>query len=173
MGPHAREAVGLQLDPHLQLIAVDLVHALLQLLYLGQDTEQVLHVMPDLVGNHVGFRELARLAAGIAGAKPPLQVLKEGRIEINLAIVRTVEWPHSGLCEAAARSCYAGKHNESRRLIGLAGLRKDLLPLRFGAAEHGGYELRHLVRGGARASLLRLLLLLRTASARENVDSAD
>src|SRR5262249_29210526 len=97
-----------------------------------------------------------------------------GRIEINLAIVRTVERPHGGLCEPAARSCYAGKHNESRRLVGLAGLRKDLLPLRFGAAEHGGYELRHLVRGGARASLLRLLLLLlRAASARQNVGSAD
>src|SRR4051794_33053249 len=95
---------------------------------LGRIPSRLLHVMPDLVGNHVGFRELARLAAGVAGAKAPFQVLEEGRIEINLAIVRTVEWPHGGLCEAAARSCYAGKHNESRRLIGLAGLRKDLLP---------------------------------------------
>src|SRR6266576_2304222 len=129
--------------------------------------------MPDLMGNHVGFRKLARLAAGVAGAKAPFQVLKEGSIEINLAIVRAIERSHCGLCEPAGRPCYAGKHDQSRRLIGPAGLRKDLLPLRFGAAEHGGYELRHLIRGRSRACLLRFLLLLRTASARENVGPAD
>src|SRR5436309_7334119 len=48
-----------------------------------------------------------RRETDVPGLERTFQVLKEGRIEINLAIVRTVEWPHGGLCEAAARSCYA------------------------------------------------------------------
>ena len=97
MRPDAGEAVGLQLDPNLELIGLGLIHAALHFLYLRQNAEQVLHVMADLVGDHIGLRELAVPAAGIAAAESPLEVLEERGVEINLLIVRTVERPHRGL----------------------------------------------------------------------------
>jgi hypothetical protein len=58
MGEGIRDhIVGLQLDPDLELIALGLVHAALQLLNPGQDPQQVLHVVADLVRDHVGLGE--------------------------------------------------------------------------------------------------------------------
>src|SRR5262249_14872621 len=91
---------------------------------------QVLHVMADLMGDHVGLRELTGLAAGVAGAEASLEILKERGVEINLAVVRAVERPHRGLREPTGRARDAGKHHERRRLVGFAVLREDLLPLR-------------------------------------------
>ena len=39
MGPHTRQAIGLQLDPDLKLIGLSLVHPALGLLHTGQDAE--------------------------------------------------------------------------------------------------------------------------------------
>ena len=61
--PDAGEAIGLQLDPHLNAVGLGLAaRRLLLLLHLRQDAEQVLHVMADLVRDHIGLRELARRA---------------------------------------------------------------------------------------------------------------
>jgi hypothetical protein len=85
-------------------------------------------VMADLMGDHVSLRELAGLAADVAGSEPSLEILEERGVEVNLAIVRTVEWPHGGLSEPAGRARDAGKHHKGRRLVGLAVLRENLLP---------------------------------------------
>jgi len=128
------------------------------------------------MGDHVGLRELAGLAAGVTGAEAPLEVLKERGVEINLAVVRAVERPHCGLREPAGRARGAGKHHEGGRLVGLAVLCEDLLPLRLRAPEHGRHELSHLVRGRFGLSAVtrgRRRLLLRTASARQDLGAAD
>src|SRR5262249_30420780 len=53
--PHPGEAVGLQLDLHLDVIGRSLAAGrALRLLRLRQDAEQVLHVVADLVRDHVG-----------------------------------------------------------------------------------------------------------------------
>jgi hypothetical protein len=39
IGPHTRQAIGLQLDPDLELIGLGLVHAALGLLHTGQDAK--------------------------------------------------------------------------------------------------------------------------------------
>ena len=57
--PDAREAVGLQLEPDGKLVRFDLVDALLQLVHAARDTEQGLHVVPDLVRDDIGAREIA------------------------------------------------------------------------------------------------------------------
>jgi hypothetical protein len=80
--PNAGETICLQLHPDLHAIGVGLAHATLRLLHLGQQPKQILHVVTDLVRNHVGLRELAGLAAGIAGAKPSLKILKETCVEL-------------------------------------------------------------------------------------------
>jgi hypothetical protein len=53
IGPHPCEAVCLQLDPDLELIGGNLIKATLRLLYLWQETEQILHVVADFVRDHV------------------------------------------------------------------------------------------------------------------------
>ena len=90
--PHPGKAVGLQLDSYLKLIAFDRVHTALCFLHLGQDSEQILHVVADLVSDHIGLRELAALASDIAAAETPLEILKECGVEINLLISRTDPW---------------------------------------------------------------------------------
>src|SRR5690242_2203425 len=60
--PYAGEAVGLQLDAHLHAVRLGLRHGVLLLLHCGQDAQQVLHVMPVFVRDHVGLREFARAA---------------------------------------------------------------------------------------------------------------
>jgi hypothetical protein len=131
------------------------------------------------MGDHVSLRELAGLAAGVAGAEPPLEILKERGVEINLAIVRTVEWPHGGLGEPTGRAREARKHHERRRLVGFAVLRENLLPLRLRAPEHGRHESTHLVRGRScmprtgPVARCRRRLLLRTAAARQDLGTTD
>src|SRR6266581_1502133 len=140
IGPNAGEAIGLQLDAHLQLIGLDLAERMLALLRLRQDAEQVLHVMPDLVGNHVGLRELAGLAV-VAAAEPALQVAEERGVEIDAPIVRAIERPHGGARGAAGRAGRAGEHHQGGRLVVPAGLTENVAPFRFGAAQHRGDEL--------------------------------
>src|SRR5262245_54564008 len=173
--PHSGKAVGLQLDSHLQFIGLDLVHAALRLLYLGQDSQQILHVVADLVRNHVGLGELAALASDIAAAETPLEILKERGIQIDLPINGTIERTHGGLGKAACRARGAGEHDERRALVGSASLRENLFPLDFRASQHSRYELTHLIgwsfRLGTAGSGLRLLL--RAAQAGQNLRPAD
>src|SRR5688572_2969052 len=103
VSPHAREAVGLQLDSHLELVRFrPRARALLGLLHPRQNPEQVLHVMADLVRDHIGLRELAGLAA--AAAEAPFEVAKERRVEIDLAARWTIERTHGALRRTASRA---------------------------------------------------------------------
>src|SRR5262249_39825043 len=70
VGPEASEAICLQLDLHLDVVRRrPAAGGALHLLRLGQNAEQILHVMPDLVRDHVGLRKLARLTAGAAAVE--------------------------------------------------------------------------------------------------------
>src|SRR5262245_43354604 len=93
VSPHPGQAVGLQLDANLKLIGLDLIHTALRLLHLRQDSKQVLHVVTDLVRDHIGLGKLAALTADVTTVESSLEVLKERRIQINLAIDGTVERP--------------------------------------------------------------------------------
>src|SRR5262245_45714111 len=160
--PDPGGAIGLQLDPYLQLVGVGLIHGALHRLHPRQNAEQVLHVMADLVRNHVGLRELTALAADLAAAETPLEVLKERSVEIDLMVDRAVERPHGGLGGPAGRARGAGEHDQSRRLVGFTGAREDLFPFGFRASEYGGHDLAHLIgwrlRLGVPRGGLRLLL---------------
>src|SRR5262245_58263864 len=111
MGPYPGKAVGLQLDADLELIGFASVHTLLRLLHLWQDSEQVLHMVADLVSNHVGLRELAALASDVAAAETLLDILKERGVEIDLLIVRAIEWTHGGRGKPACRLRSAREHD--------------------------------------------------------------
>src|SRR3954471_8790873 len=123
------------------LVGLGLVQAALRLLHLRQDAEQILHMVSDLVRDHIGLGELAALASDLAAAETSLEVLEERGVEIDLPIVRTIERSHRGLREPARRARGTGKHDQRRRLIGLAGGGEDFLPLHLGGPETGGNDL--------------------------------
>jgi hypothetical protein len=86
--PYTGKAISLQLNSDLQAIGFDLVHPALRLLNLWQHSKLVLHMMPDLMGNHIGLRELAGLASDVAHAKALLEVLKEACVG-RLVLIRS------------------------------------------------------------------------------------
>ena len=129
--PEAGEAIGLQLHLHLDVVGGGPAGGALRLLRLGQDAQQVLHLVSDLVRDHIGLRELAGLAAEVA----------ERGVEINRLVDRAIERPHGALRDAAARGVgHPAIEHQHRRAISLAVLGEDFLPLQLSAAEHPAYE---------------------------------
>jgi hypothetical protein len=64
----------------------------LRALRLRQHTEQVRHMVADLVRDHIGFREIAGLTA--AAVKARFDLAEERGIEINALVARAIEWSH-------------------------------------------------------------------------------
>ena len=77
VAPHTGETIRLQFNANLQLVALGLIQSKLSLLHLRQDAEQVLHVMANLMGDHVRLRELARFASDVAAAEPAFEIVKK------------------------------------------------------------------------------------------------
>ena len=70
---------------------------LLRLLRLGKNAKKILHVMADLMRDHVGLGELARFAADRTAVKTRRDLIEERGVEINLLIAGTIERTHGGL----------------------------------------------------------------------------
>ena len=131
-------------------------------LAVAQQAQQVLHVVSDLVGKHIGLREIA------GGAQTLLHLAEEGEIDVNAAVGRAIKGPHGGLGVAAARLHAARKQHQARRLVALVVAGEFGRPDVFGAGQHPADEagMGILARGG-RGGLLLLLRGRRTAAAFE------
>ena len=93
--PNASETIGLQLEKYLQPVSLRLrFHAPLKLAHLWKNSQQVLNVVSDFVGYHIGLRKLTVGATRIAGAKFSLHLLEERKVEVDFLIIRTIEWSH-------------------------------------------------------------------------------
>src|SRR5712691_5029593 len=172
LGPDSGKTIGLQLDLDLQVIRLDLADGVLTLLHLRQDAEQILHVVTDLVGDHVSLGELARLAV-VAAAEPALQVAEERRVEIDPLVVGTIERPHGGARGAAGRARRAGEHHQRRWPVAPALLLQQVPPYRLGAAEHGRHELAGAVAWRAGLGRGAIGRVIGMAAAAENLGAAD
>src|SRR5215470_12636568 len=174
--PDAGQAIGLQLDLDLQLVGLGAVHPLLLLLDPGKNSQRILHVMTDLVGDHIGLRELAGFA--FAAAETGLDLAEERGIEIDLLVVRTVERAHRALRHAAAlRTGLALVEDEHRLAIGLAVALEDVGPFRVNVAEDGRDEFSDVIAwlaGAPRLPARRLHRLLNVcAAAGKDLGAAD
>src|SRR5499426_1449434 len=129
--------------------------------------------MTDLVGDDVGLRELAPLAAGRAAAEARLDLAEERRVEVDLLIVGTIERTHRGLGGSAGRPRGAREHDQRRRAIGHAAAAQYLGPAVFGVAQHRGHELPHLIVGRTGLAWLRRRRLGGVAAARQDLGAAD
>src|SRR5262245_15229659 len=113
MAPDPGEAVGLELEGDGELVALSLSDALAQGAHLLLDPEKVLDVMADLVSDHVGLRE-------VPGAAHAVELVEEGKVEIDRAVERAVEGSRSGGPVAAAGLGRAREKNQARFLVALA-----------------------------------------------------
>ena len=86
MGPHPRQKIGLQLQPHREFIRFRLAAGgLLEGLYFVAPTEQVLHVMTDLMRDDVCLRKISRRSKFL------FQLPEEPHIQIHLGVGRAIE----------------------------------------------------------------------------------
>src|SRR6185436_12748581 len=142
VSPHAGIAIGLQLVAHRSLGG-----------FRPGRAGQLLHVVPDLVRDHVGLGEVARRA------KARLQLPVEGKVDVELLVAGAVERPHRRLADAAGRAHLALVEHQRRGPVLRARALEDGAPDVLGAAEHLRDELAHVVRrralGGRPAFLLR------------------
>ncbi|MNS93263.1 hypothetical protein D3C72_1274250 [compost metagenome] len=112
----------------------------------------MLHVMADLVGDHVGLREIARRLETV------LQFVEEGQVDIHLAVAGAVERPHGRLAGAAGRGRGAAEqHQLGRHVLAVQLFLENGGPDVFGFAQH----LRHedglgVIGGRARGGLFLL-----------------
>src|SRR6185312_17001324 len=169
--PDTRKAVGLQLDAHLNAVRRRLAAGgVLHRRRLRQDAEQILHVVADLVRNHISLGEFARLAA--AAVEAHLYVAEERRVEIDAPVARAIERPHRGLREAAAALLAAAIKTQARRTVLATRCLEDSAPCVFGIAQHGGNELPGRV-GGRAGARRRLPVRLFVARMGNHLGAAD
>ena len=169
IGPDAGEAIGLQLLPHRQRIAVALAHVLAQFGHLVGDAEQVLHVVADLMRDHVSLRKVSR------GAEPVGELVEEGEVDIHTLVGRAIERTHRRLAKATGGLSGIAEQNQSRLAVGLADLPlEDVTPHILGALEDARHEVRFRIVAGrpGRAALLGGRVT-RRAAARGTVESAE
>ena len=87
-------------------------------------------MVADLVRDDIRLREITRRA------EPAIQLVKEGEIDVDLAIGWAVEGSHGGRVRPACRLDRVGKQDQRRLLVALVRLREDLRPGVLRVGEH-------------------------------------
>src|SRR5215468_131628 len=111
VAPHAGEAVGLQLGAHRDVVALPAAAELLRPLL---DAQQLLEVVADLVGEHIGLRE-------VAGSAEPLPELAiERQVDVGVLVGRAVERADRARRSAAPGVDRAGEQHQLGVAVRLA-----------------------------------------------------
>src|SRR6185312_8171178 len=84
-GPNACQKICLQLEPDRELIVFRLTHSTARRLYTIANTEQILHVMSNFVGDDVGLCEIASCTQAF------LELTEKTEVDVNASILRTIK----------------------------------------------------------------------------------
>jgi hypothetical protein len=95
--PDARKAIRLQFEPNRQGIRFPLAGTALQRLNFPHDTEKILHMMADLVSDHVSLSEVTRRLKALA------QFPVESKIDIDFLIFSAVKRARRRLAKSTGR----------------------------------------------------------------------
>ena len=118
--PHAGQAIGHQLG--LDRYRIALIRVLLfRRLNFRQQPHQVLHVMADLVRDHVGIGKVT------TAAQLGLHILEESCVEVEFMVIGTIEWPHRRLGGATPGLGRTREQHEDGLLILPIGLLRQFL----------------------------------------------
>src|SRR3954471_10597109 len=108
-------------------------------------------MMADLMSDHVGIGKVA------ASSHTALHVLKERGVQIDLLVLRTIEWSHGRASKAAGGTGRAREQDQYRLPVGaICLLRQDLRPDILGLAEDPRHEPAHPIIRRPGRSLARL-----------------
>src|SRR4051812_17174687 len=111
VAPHAGEAVGLELGAHRDVVAAVATAEQLRPLL---DAQQLLQVVPHLVGEHVGLREVTRRA------EPLLELAVERQVDVGVLVGRAVERADRARRSAAPGVDRAGEQHQLGVAVRLA-----------------------------------------------------
>src|SRR5262245_34624557 len=139
IGPDAGEAIGLKLHAHLERVGLRLPHALLERFDLIRDAEKLLHVMTDLMRNHVSLRHVSRRAEAV------LEVLVEIEVDIDLLVIGAIERTHLRHTDPASGTDAAAEQDECGIAIALPIAAEEVAPDVLGIGENDGHELLEIV----------------------------
>lgn len=103
VSPNAGETIGLQFDPDRGPPGL-------------QYTQKFLHMVADLMGDHISLRELTRCA------ESPFELIKELEIQVDLLVAGAIERTGGSLSNAAARTQGMAKKIQFGVMIGYASL---------------------------------------------------
>src|SRR6202163_2854038 len=138
--PHPGETICLQLQAHGSGFGRLWIPHLSRL---GRafDPQQLLHVMSDFMGQHVGFCKLAR------GAKTSFQFVEEIQVDVHLFVLRTIKRTRRRLSHATTGVDGIAKQNEFGMMILHAFTREDFSPRVLSIVENEGHELHQWLLG--------------------------
>src|SRR5215469_5210310 len=165
--PDACVAISLQFQIDRKMILLRRI-LLLQAPHLALGSEEVLHMVAQLMRKHISLREVRGASA------KSLQVIPEIEVHIDLSIARAIERSCRRFCRTAGiviRVCGSAKEHEPGMLIGRpALLLKDLGPRRLHIVQREGDQMSVTVFRIALFRSLGLLLfylLCRSSTAEE------
>ncbi len=104
-----------------------------------RNSEQLLYVVANFVGNDVGLGEIA------GGAEACFQLAIKAQVEIHFLIFGAIKRPDGSTGKSAGRIDRSGEQVQLRVAIGFAVLAKQIIPDNFGIAENDADEMRELI----------------------------
>jgi hypothetical protein len=111
ISPHARVAICLQLESYRQRIGATLVRPLSRRVEPPHHAGQVLHVVANLVRDHVSLGEIA------GGPEAARELVEKRGVEVELAVTGTMENDPAAAADRTP-SAPSAEQNERRRLVG-------------------------------------------------------
>ena len=153
VGPYTGQAVGLQLHHHGEAVGIAFVHAGAGTVYALHGAVEVLHVVADFMGNHIGKSRITRRAELV------FHIVVEREVEVNLLVGWAVERAHCRLAGTAGGGGAAAIQHHFRLHILPALAAEIFAPGVFGGSENLRGELCQLLFFGADGTLLLLLHL--------------
>src|SRR6267143_644328 len=108
--PDSCETVGLQFHTHRKGVARARILSL-QTANLSFNSEQVLDVMSELMGQHIGLGKFA------GGTETLFQLVVKSEVDVDLLVARAVERPGGRLRLSASRSRRVPKEHEPGMLV--------------------------------------------------------
>jgi len=134
-GPNAGQKICLQLEADRELIIFRFTDPTAHRLHTIGYTEQILHVMSNFVGYHIGLCEIASCTQAF------LELTEKTEVDVDASILRTIERTGCTTGEPAAGLNHIREEHEPRLLVLASHLPENLIPGVFGVGENNSDEL--------------------------------